>query len=129
MVWLVVAGLVSGIVSGLGIGGGTVLIPTLCIFFGFTQQEAQSLNLIYFIPTAIIAILTHMKQGNIEKKLVLKLVLFGLVFAAIGSFLAIRINNEVLQKIFGAFLLVMGTMEILRKKEKDISKSEAREWT
>ncbi|MDR1913813.1 MAG: TSUP family transporter, partial [Clostridiales bacterium] len=64
----VIIGLLSGIISGMGIGGGTILIPALCILYDTQQQTAQNINLIYFIPTAIIALITHVKQGNIEKK-------------------------------------------------------------
>ena len=46
---LFLIGLVSGIISGMGIGGGTILIPALSIFFDYEQHTAQNFNLIYFI--------------------------------------------------------------------------------
>ena len=83
---LIIIGFLSGIISGMGIGGGTILIPALSIFFDYEQHTAQNFNLIYFIPTAIIALFTHAKSGNIEKKGLFKIILFGLVGAGAGAF-------------------------------------------
>jgi len=113
-----ITGFLAGTISGMGIGGGALLIPALGIFFGMGQQSAQSINLLYFIPTAAIAVFTHRKKGNIETKGLLKLVLFGLIGATIGASLAIRIDAEILKRVFGFFLLAMGTIEIFKKKEK-----------
>ena len=113
-----VTGFLAGTISGMGIGGGALLIPALGIFFGMGQQAAQSINLLYFIPTAAIAVLTHRKKGSIETKGLLKLVLFGLIGAAIGASLAMWIDADILKKIFGFFLLAMGTIEIFKKGEK-----------
>jgi len=114
---LVAIGIASGIISGLGIGGGTLLIPALVIFIGMGQQEAQHINLIYFIPTAIMAIVTHLKQGNIMKKEAMSLALWGLPAAALGAFIAIRIDASLLRKGFGFFLLAMGIYEISSAKQ------------
>jgi len=115
--WYLVAGLASGVVSGLGIGGGTILIPALDILFRMDQQQAQHINLIYFIPTAIIALITHKKEGNIEAKAVWRLVWFGLIGAAAGSMIAIRLDAAILKKLFGWFLLAMGCMEVMKRAE------------
>jgi len=110
-------GIASGVISGLGIGGGTVLIPALVILFSMGQQEAQNINLIYFIPTAIMAITTHLKQGNIMKKEAVSMALWGLPAAAVGSFIAINIDAFWLKKGFGFFLLAMGLYEFLIAKQ------------
>ncbi|MDR1540962.1 MAG: sulfite exporter TauE/SafE family protein [Clostridiales bacterium] len=114
----IIIGLISGIISGMGIGGGTVLIPALSIFFKMEQQTAQNINLLYFIPTAIIAISTHAKQGNIEKKQLSPLILLGLAGAAAGSLIAVNMNAPLLRKLFGFFLLAMGAYEFFRKEKK-----------
>ena len=113
----VIIGLLAGIISGLGIGGGTLLIPALTFIYDLPQQQAQSVNLIYFIPTATVALISHFKSGNIEKKPVKKLVLFGVTGAIAGSIIAVNMNPEVLRRVFGGFLLLMGIYEF-RKKEK-----------
>jgi len=111
-------GLLSGIVSGMGIGGGTILIPALSIFFGIKQQTAQQINLMYFIPTAIVALITHAKQGNIEKDSLKPIIAYGLIGAAAGSYVALWMTSDILRKSFGFFLLTMGVYEFFRKEEK-----------
>lgn len=109
---LVLIGLASGIISGMGIGGGTVLIPALTIFMGIEQKTAQAVNLVYFIPTAVIALVNHCKNNRVEKGAVLRIVIPGIIGAVIGSFIAMKVNSGMLRKCFGAFLGVMGCMEI-----------------
>lgn len=64
---LIITGFLSGIIGGMGIGGGTILIPIMTIFLGFDQKTAQAVNLIYFIPTALTALTIHIKNKQIEK--------------------------------------------------------------
>ncbi len=111
---LILTGFVSGIISGMGIGGGTVLIPALTILIGIEQKTAQAINLIYFVPTAAIALMNHCKNDRVEKNVVLKLVIPGLIFAGIGSFIAMGVNSGLLKKCFGYFLGIMGCMEIYK---------------
>lgn len=99
----------------MGIGGGTILIPALTIFLKTPQHIAQSINLLSFIPTALVAIISHMKQGNIEKKITLKLILCGVIGALIGSYFAVRLPGIVLRRLFGVFLLIMGIYEVCCK--------------
>ena len=65
---LAVIGFISGIISGMGIGGGAILIPALVMLTDLSQQSIQGINLIYFIPTAIAALISHIKDGNVEKR-------------------------------------------------------------
>ena len=120
MSWLVyvLAGLCSGIVCGMGIGGGIILIPALTIFLGMEQQAAQKINLLYFIPTAAIALRTHVKGGNVEKSGLLRLSLYGIAGAIVGAFIAINIDGSYLKKGFAAFLLCMATYEITKGYKK-----------
>jgi len=113
-IWYVVAGLCSGIVCGMGIGGGVILIPALTIFLGMEQQAAQKINLLYFIPTAAIALCTHVKKGNVEKDGMLRLVLLGIAGAVAGAFIAINIDGGYLRKGFAVFLLCMAAYEIVK---------------
>ncbi len=113
---LVLIGFLAGIISGMGIGGGAVLIPALAIFFQTQQQQAQNVNLLYFIPTAAVALVTHIKEGNIEKKAVGMLTLCGLLTAVLGSVLAVRMDASILRRVFGFFLLTMGAAEFLKRE-------------
>ena len=118
MIWVALVGFCSGIISGMGIGGGTILIPALLFFTDITQQQAQGVNLIYFIPTAITALVTHQKKGNLDWKTAKPLAVMGLAGAAAGAFLAVSLESELLRKIFGGFLFLMGLSEIFKKKER-----------
>ncbi len=110
-------GFASGIISGMGIGGGTLLIPALVFLAGTRQQIAQSINLIVFIPSAIAALLVHAKKHNIEKGLLLKLAITGCAGAVIGSQMAVNLDSNFLKRIFGVFLLIMGIYEISSKNK------------
>ena len=118
MMWGVAAiGFFSGIISGMGIGGGTILIPALLFLTEVNQQQAQGVNLIYFIPTAVVALITHRKNGTLDLKTAKPLALLGLAGAAAGAFLAVSLESEILKKLFGGFLLLMGLSEIFKKKK------------
>lgn len=116
MLGYILVGIISGMISGMGIGGGTVLIPALTMLWNIEQKLAQSINLIYFIPTAIIALFSHNKQGNIDKKILPLIIIGGLAGAAIGSCFALKLNSEMLRKFFGGFLCIMGAVEIFKKR-------------
>ncbi len=113
----IILGFFSGIISGMGIGGGTILIPSLVLFSDINQLEAQGINLIVFIPIAIIALITHKKEGNIEFKYAKMIIIGGLFGAIIGSLIAIRLNPDKLRKYFGIFLLIIGLYEFFKKKK------------
>lgn len=112
-----IVGVLSGIISGMGIGGGTILIPALIILFNTKQQIAQSINLLSFIPTAIVALVTHIKNKNVDLKLAVIIVLGGIAGAFAGALLASVISSNLLRRLFGIFLFIMGIYEITVKKK------------
>ena len=112
MILYILVGFASGIVSGMGIGGGAILVPALTIFLDIGQQKAQNINLLYFIPTAIFALFVHKKNGNIEKKALLPLILWALPGAVIGALIAVKIDSDYLRKGFAVFLLIMAAYEL-----------------
>ena len=81
------------------------------------DAAAQGVNLIYFIPTAVVALITHRKNGTLDLKTAKPLALLGLAGAAAGAFLAVSLESEILKKLFGGFLLLMGLSEIFKKKK------------
>ncbi|HEY5586544.1 MAG TPA: sulfite exporter TauE/SafE family protein [Ruminiclostridium sp.] len=115
---IILIGLAAGIISGMGIGGGAILLPALVIFVHPEQHVAQSVNLLFFIPTAIVALAIHIKHKNVDFKNGIPILIFGLGGAVLGSKIALSIDGEVLRKIFGVFLLSMGLYEMLGKKKK-----------
>ena len=108
----VLMGLVAGIVSGTGMGGGTVLILLLTALNGIEQHIAQATNLIFFIPTSIVAIITNWKHKLIDKKLALSISIFGTIGAALGAIASSRVNVTELRKYFGIFLAIIAIWEI-----------------
>lgn len=113
---LIIIGLLSGIISGMGIGGGAILIPSLVLFNDVEQIKAQGVNLVVFIPVAIIALIIHRKEGNLDIKHNKKIIIGGIIGAVLGSLLALKIKDDNLRKYFGAFLLLIGIYEFFKKK-------------
>jgi uncharacterized membrane protein YfcA len=111
-VWYSIAGLLGGVLGGMGMGGGTVLIPLLSIFYSVGQHSAQAVNLISFIPMAIVALIIHLKNKLIVFKDLLKIIIPGLISCVVGSFLAKQISAEVLKRIFGGFLILLSIIQI-----------------
>ena len=90
---------------GIGMGGGSVLILILVTFMKVAQHSAQQLNLLYYIPTAIIAIMVHRKNETIEKDIAKKMLLPSVIGSATGAYIATLIQANQLKKFFGIFLL------------------------
>lgn len=110
-----IIGLVMGILSGMAIGGGTLLVPALVILMGVKQHTAQGICLAAFIPTAVVAVITHYRQHNVKIALALCLTAGALVGAGVGATLANIFDAGVLRKIFGIFLVSMGFFEYFGK--------------
>lgn len=109
---VIIIGIISGIVTSLGLGGGAILIIGLTLFLGIEQRIAQSVNLIFFIPTAITAIILNSKRKVIKWKAAIPVIIASGVSAGIGASLAIQINIIILKKMFGVFLGIIAIYEI-----------------
>ena len=118
MIITILAGLFSGIISGMGIGGGAVLIPVLTMLLGIEQQAAQCANLVYFVPTAVAALVIHIKNKSVDFKAALPIIGFGIIGAIAGSWIAVYMSAGVLRKIFAVFLFAVGINQFFGKKEK-----------
>ena len=111
---VILIGLVAGIISGMGIGGGAILIPALVLFVKPEQHVAQSVNLLFFIPTAIVALVIHIRHKKINFKTGIPILIFGLAGAIIGSNIALSINGEILRKIFGVSVSPLNKSKVQR---------------
>ncbi|GAA0242134.1 sulfite exporter TauE/SafE family protein [Metaclostridioides mangenotii] len=105
-------GFFAGIIGGMGLGGGTILIPALVLLAGIDTKIAQSTNLLASIPMTLVALFIHIKNKNVIIKLVVPIALFGILGAMFGSLLSTHIKAELLKRLFGIFLLIVGLMEI-----------------
>lgn len=104
--------LISGIISGTGMGGGTILIFGLVFILGIDQHTAQATNLIFFIPTSIMAIIVNIKNKNIDLKTAIVISVSGIIGSIIGAKFAINTDVQNLKKYFGYFLAIIAIHEI-----------------
>lgn len=104
----VLFGALGGLIGGMGMGGGTILIPLLTLFLDIPQLEAQTINLISFIPMAVVSLAIHIKNKLVDFKALFKVLPFALGFSVVSSFFALQINSNILRMIFGVFMLVIG---------------------
>lgn len=120
----VLTGLISGIVSGTGMGGGTILILVLSVFIGIEQHTAQATNLIFFVPTSIAAIIIALKEKLIEWKTGRNIAVAGIIGAIIGSIIMSKLEVKLLRKCFAIFLAIIAIYEIylLKKQYNSYSK-------
>lgn len=125
----VLIGIISGFVSGMGMGGGTILILCLSMFLGVEQHVAQATNLVFFIPTSIIAIIINIKQKYINFKIAIPIAISGVVGAVIGAIYSSKTDVKMLKKYFGIFLGLIAIWEIysLIKKYKVREKTHTKE--
>lgn len=105
-------GIISGIISGTGMGGGTVLILILSVFMGIDQHIAQATNLVFFIPTSISAIVTTIKEKLINWKIGIPVAISGIIGAIVGAKISVNMDVKHLKKYFGYFLILITIFEI-----------------
>lgn len=110
-----IAAFLSGILGAMGFGGGSVLIIYLTLFAGVDQLSAQGTNLIFFIPCAILSVVINLKNHLVKYRQGVWLILGGFVGIAVGSFLVGIIKTEVLSKMFGAFVFIIGLITLFQK--------------
>lgn len=115
--WLIpaLAGGITGVLSGFGIGGGSLLLIYMTNFAGVAQNLAQGINLLYFLPTAATSLPAHAKNGFIEKAALPPAILTGLAGTALAAWAATALDVGLLRKCFGIYLLIIGVRELFRK--------------
>jgi uncharacterized membrane protein YfcA len=107
---LLCIGLAAGCLSGLvGVGGGIIIVPALVYFLGFNQQMAQGTSLsILLLPTGIFAVMSYYQKGFVDWKIALIIASSFLLGGFIGAKVAISLDQNVVKKIFAAFMVLMG---------------------
>ena len=119
-IYALLAGLLSGIIGSMGLGGGAVLIIYLTLFEKTEQLKAQGINLLFFIPIAIIAVFIYTKRKQIKWKMVFKISCVGILGTVAGWFAADFLGGDILAKIFGLMLVLLGIREIFGKRTKTV---------
>ncbi len=110
-----IAGLLSGIAGAMGLGGGGVLIIYLTLLADLSQPKAAGINLIFFIPISLLAVIIYAFKKEIKWKTILPLAAFGFLGAAAGIWITGLLKAQILSKIFGGILIVTGVKQIFAK--------------
>lgn len=115
----VIVGAVTGVLSGMGIGGGTLLIIYMVNVAHIPQLEAQGINLIYFLPVASLSLIWHIKNKLVVWRVLIIAGFVGVVFTITGSLIATSLNTGVLRKLFGVLLITAGASQLFKKNKKN----------
>ena len=115
MILAILVGAATGVLSGYGVGGGTLLLLYLTAFAQVPQAMAQGVNLVYFLPCSGAALWSHIKNGMVEKRAFLPAAIAGCLCTLPAAFFATAIDGTVLHRIFGSFLIVVGLRELFSK--------------
>ena len=111
-------GVLGGFFGGLGMGGGTLLIPLLTIFLHFDQQLSQGINLLTFLFMAVFSLYIHSKNNLIVTKNIVYIIIGGVIFSVAGAFLATVLPSIILSQSFGAFFVVSAVVEFVKALKK-----------
>ncbi|MBO4569688.1 MAG: sulfite exporter TauE/SafE family protein [Clostridia bacterium] len=112
---IVLVSIFSGIVAGMGMGGGTVLIPLLTLVCGVSQKLSQSVNLLVFIPLAIVVLIIYCRRKLVNFKGVWFIIIPGIIVSLIGSIFSLKIESQTLHLIFGIFLICVGLFLFIKQ--------------
>ena len=115
---ILIVGTALGFLSGLGVGGGSLLMLWLTIITGLNHEIARTINLLFFLPTAAIASVFRWKQGALDLKKILPAILAGCISAGIFSWLSKEIDITIIKKLFGGLLLITGLRELFYRERK-----------
>ncbi|MFV0519375.1 MAG: TSUP family transporter [Lachnospirales bacterium] len=119
---LILIGIFAGILGGMGLGGGTLLIPLLEMVTDYDHLTLQLYNLLFFYPCGIIALIFHQKNGLVDYQITKKVVILAIVGAVIGSYIATHIEVDYLRKAFGVFLIFIGLFQMFGNEKESNSK-------
>ena len=111
--WFSLIAVLSGIFAGMGMGGGTFLIPLITLIMGVKQNVAQCINLLVFVPMAIITIIIYAKQKFIDFKNWWIVSIPACLVSTVGALVAVNLSSKVLKIIFGSFIAVIGIVQIV----------------
>ena len=111
-------GSILGFLAGLGIGGGSLLLLWLTSVLGWEIRTARAVNLLFFLPAALIVCFTRWHQGKLNVKNLIPAILSGCVMAAVGSYLSGAIQTDALKRLFGILLILAGIKELSYRERK-----------
>ncbi len=113
----ILIGFLTGIAASMGLGGGFILIIWLTLFGGLSQSAAQGVNLIFFLPVALFSVIIHWRNKLIEWKILPWAIISGIIGAAAGSFMSFFLDDNLLRKLFGGLVVLVGLRETFHKRK------------
>lgn len=113
--YFVLAGILGGVLAGMGMGGGTLTLPILVLVFGVGQLTAQFANLLAFLPSGSAALMLHLKNGLVDSRNLGYLLVPAVITCIGASFFATRIDADILKKLFGGFLCIVAVASLCGK--------------
>ena len=118
--WLLpfLCGLGASILSAWGVGGGTLLLLVMTLFLGVDQRTAQGINLLFFLPTAVSALICHARGGYLDKPTLKNAVPPAVAAALAGAWIATALDVELLRRPVGVYLLLSGVSLLWPQKRK-----------
>ncbi len=114
-VYYMLAGVLGGVLAGMGMGGGTLTLPILVLIMGVSQLTAQFANLIAFLPSGSVALIMHSSSGLVSVKNISYILIPSIISCAITCAFVNDINADILKKLFGGFLVVIAISSLIVK--------------
>ena len=114
----IIAGTMFGFLAGLGVGGGTLLILWLTLVLGTDHTLARGINLLFFLPTALISSAFHHRKGTLRLQPLIPAMIAGCLFAAVFSVIGMQMNLSLMKKLFGVLLIITGLRELFYRRRK-----------
>jgi uncharacterized protein len=103
---LIVGGFGAGFLAGtIGIGGGSLFVPTMTIGVGVSQAVAQGTSLVAIVPTALVSTITHIREGNVLRQASIWMGAGGVLGGVLGALIAVEIPGPILARVWGGFLI------------------------
>lgn len=112
-VWFLLLAIVSGVIAGMGMGGGTLLIPMLTIIMGVSQEVAQATNLLVFVPSGIICTIIYAKDKLVDFKTGGIITAGASILAIIAALVAVKLESKILKIIFACFIIALGLIQLI----------------
>ncbi len=122
-----IIGLLTGLAASMGLGGGFILIIYLTVFGGVENLSARAANLVFFIPIAVLSVILHGRNGLIEWKIMPRILVSGVIGAAVGTLLGLFINPRIIEICFGVLIAATGIRELFHRKKPEEKQDETAE--
>ena len=114
----VLIGSLLGFLTGMGVGGGSLLILWLTLALGFDQTTARGINLLFFLPASAICCVFRLRQGRLNLRVCLPAIVSGCAAAILGALAAASIDTALLRRPFGILLLLTGLRELTYRPQR-----------